>query len=97
MRNTGKTSRAQESETRFEFARKHIATGNRLSQKSQEAYDALYAWEYPNGKFAAFRSYPNPKRKPRTPEEREELKRLQAAYTDARANLLLHENDGRNI
>jgi hypothetical protein len=36
-------------------------------------------------------------RRAKTPEEREELKQLEAAVIDARTRLLLHENDGRML
>lgn len=93
---------ANERETaadRFEFARRHIVQQQRLEATLTNAREELLVWKThdENGiEFMPKRMFdPIRTRKARTPEEREELKKLESAVTDARARLLLHENDGR--
>lgn len=93
---------ANERETaadRFEFARRHVVQGQRLEATLTNAREELLAWKTHDENGIALTSKrlfdPIKTRKARTPEEREELKKLEAAVTDARARLLLHENDGR--
>lgn len=76
---------------RFEFARKHILQTDKLQLRVDEAERSLWEWQY--GEDGTPDSNV-PLRKPRTPEDREDLKALEAALIDARARLLLHENDG---
>lgn len=85
---------------RFEFARKHILTSQKLETKVSETQHAVYAWKYLDEYGRRRRDtygFDKPARKPRTPEEREEIKKLEAAVVDARARLLLHENDGAKL
>jgi len=83
---------------RFEFARRHVLHQQRLETVLDQARDALWRWTH----YTAEGFYINQPlhgkkilRKARTPEERLELKALEAAVVDARARLLLHENDGQ--
>jgi len=80
-------------ETRFEFARKHILQERRLQEKFDDAWEACYVWHHALDKEGAYVDT-SKKRKPRTPEEREELKALEAAVLDAETRLMLHRNDG---
>ena len=82
--------------TRFEFARKHILTQQKLEEKLTEARDAHFVWTHTHEDGTRFQHGWN-LRKPRSPEEREQLRTLEAAVVDARTKLLLHENDGRDL
>lgn len=85
------TEERQTESDRFEFARRHVIQGRKLSAKATEAFEALHNWKREG------RAFHDNDRRPRTPEEREELKTLEATYIDAKARQLIHENDGRLI
>jgi hypothetical protein len=93
--------KAQPEKSRFEFARAHILKAQRLETKLQDARSAVDSWyykdEWGNYRRPRLGVGPTPPRRPKTTEEREEIKALEAAVVDARANLLLHDNDGRNL
>lgn len=86
-------------DARFEFARKHVIKGDRLRDRKIKAEKDLWNWlhadQFGSAKFDMFNQIVT--RKPRTPEEREDLKALEAAVVDAETILLLHENDGRKL
>lgn len=82
--------------SRFEFARRHILTLQKLEAKQEAAIDAIYAWKN-RDEDGEWNVDIRIQRKPKTPEEREELKALENALVDARARILLHENDGREL
>lgn len=97
-RKTTPAVEARETATsRFEFARRHILTQQKLEAKVDETRMTLWNWfnldEY--GSRLLDRNGLRISRKAKTPDEREELKTLENAVVDARAKLLLHENDGR--
>jgi hypothetical protein len=65
----------------------------RLEDKLSAAQKELRMWLH----FDEKGSMRHTVRRAKTPEEREELKQLEAAVIDARTRLLLHENDGRML
>lgn len=100
MRNNPKSTRVQETDTRFERARRHLVRRDRLVAKVDETAAALLDWKMydAQGRLLSRNGRgPIPWRKPRTPEERAELKKLENANLDARANLLVFDNDGGEI
>lgn len=85
---------------RFEMARRHVIRGQKLAEKLGDARRDLYAWTHMtvNGTYISQAlTGPRKLRRPRTPEEREELKVLENAVIDAETRLMLHDNDGRSI
>jgi hypothetical protein len=83
---------------RFEFARRHIIHQDKLLAKLAEAEKALWDWKThdADGRYLTQPQFGRERtRKARNPEEREELKTLEATVVKAKAELLLHENDGR--
>jgi hypothetical protein len=97
-RNQASSAEARETASdRFEFARRHIVQLHKLELKWSDAREALWTWknmdEY--GQLMVDRYGHRKERSAKTPEERAELKALEAAEVDAHARLLLHENDGR--
>lgn len=96
----GATRRETGNETaadRFEFARRHIITKGKLSDKLEEALEAVVEWKTVDEFGNPYRDRRGAviERKSHTPEDREEFKKLEAAVVDAKARLLLHNNDGK--
>jgi hypothetical protein len=100
-RNKRSATAAEARETRTdreEFARRHIIHQDKLEWSLFEAEKALRDWKFtsPDGQYLKQPQFGRERtRKARNPEEREELKALEAAVVAAKAKLLLHENDGR--
>jgi hypothetical protein len=99
------TTAAEARETatdRFEFARRHIVHQDKLKKLLSEAEKAHFDWLHTtaDGYPLTQPRYSGAKerlRKSTNPDERAELKALEAAVVAAKARLLLHENDGRNL
>lgn len=84
---------------RFEFARRHIVHVQKLEQELHDAVEAVFAWTHytAEGEYILQPDIGKRLRRPKTPEEREHLKALNAKVTELRAKLLLAENDGRDL
>lgn len=78
-------------EERFEAARRHIVKLRKLEHEQQSRFNELHDWS------RAGRAFHDADRRPRTPEEREELKALEGAYIDAQTRVFLHKQDGREL
>ena len=91
MKNQRPRSRRSEEERntesdRFEFARRHIIQGKRLEESLNIAKNHLALWREQNLGDA---------NRPKTSEQREELKALEAKIVEIEAKILIHNNDGR--